>query len=221
VILPACVLLLIVSVPLTGGELARLAEVRLRWSAALVGAIGLQLALTVDSVDPTLGAVLHLLSYACAGAFVVVNRQVPGLLLTASGGAMNLAAIAANGGVMPASPQALRMAGITTTSDHFVNSASVEGARLSWLGDIFAIPASWPLSNVFSMGDIVLLIGAGYLLHRVSRHGVTPRRPPDEPPHATPVWTNAIRPAPVDASRPPSPSASAQLLVASPSPPRS
>jgi hypothetical protein len=42
----------------------------------------------------------------------------------------------------------------------FVNSAPVVHARLAFLGDIFSIPGSLPLANVFSLGDVFLLIGA-------------------------------------------------------------
>ncbi len=82
---------------------------------------------------------------------------------------MNLAAIAANGGTMPATPEALAVAGIAADGEHFVNSGVVEQARLWWLGDIFAVPASLPLANVFSLGDVVLLVGFGWLVHRVGR----------------------------------------------------
>jgi hypothetical protein len=39
----------------------------------------------------------------------------------------------------------------------------VKNAKLSWLGDVFAIPKAWPLSNVFSVGDVIVVIAIGYL----------------------------------------------------------
>lgn len=168
-ILPVAVLLLALSVPLTGGSLRGLAEVRLERTWVILAALGLQLVLTVGVTPPDVGATLHLVSYAIAGTFVLVNRRVPGLVVTASGGALNLAAIAANGGVMPASPRALELAGIAATPERFANSAALEGARLSWLGDVFAIPDPWPLANVFSVGDVVLAIGIGIVFHSAGR----------------------------------------------------
>ncbi|MBS3941457.1 MAG: DUF5317 domain-containing protein [Actinobacteria bacterium] len=186
-ILPVSVLLLIISVPLTGGRLSRLANIEIRWISAILAALALQIWVTTIPTDPTLGTVVHFLSYALGIWFIWVNRKVPGLVVTSSGGAMNLAAIAANGGVMPMSPEAMELAGMTHIGDHFVNSGAVEGARLAWLGDVFAIPASWPLSNVFSIGDVVLVVGVGVMLHRLSRQRDLPEQPP--------LTTNAVEPA--------------------------
>jgi hypothetical protein len=103
-----------------------------------------------------------------AGWFALANRHLPGLPLIAMGGALNLAAIVANGGVMPASAAALRLAGLPAEAG-FSNSAHVADANLAWLGDVFAIPSGWPFANVFSIGDVVVVIGLGYLTHRWCR----------------------------------------------------
>lgn len=168
-ILPVAVLLVAATVPLTGGNLALLSELRLRASWAVLTAIGLQLAITLGSIAHGVGSALHLVSYASAGWFVLANRRVPGMLAIGIGGALNLAAIAANGGMMPASEWALRVSGLQPATDHFVNSGAVASPRLWWLGDVFAIPAGWPLANVFSVGDIVLVGGIAILLHRTCR----------------------------------------------------
>ena len=86
----------------------------------------------------------------------------------------NLIAIAANDGVMPASASALRRAGIGEATE-FSNSTFVSDAKFQWLGDVFAVPAHWPLSNVFSVGDIIVVIGIGYLAHRQCRTSMPPR----------------------------------------------
>lgn len=177
-ILPVAVLVLIVSVPLTGGRLSRLGNLEIRWVSAILAALALQIWVTTIPTDPTLGTVVHFISYALGIWFIWANRKVPGLVITSSGGAMNLVAIGANGGVMPASPEALELAGMSHMGDHFVNSGAVEGARLAWLGDVFAIPASWPLSNVFSVGDVVLIVGVGVMLHRMSRQRDLPEQAP-------------------------------------------
>lgn len=170
-IITVVALLVIASVPLTGGSLERMSQVRFVGVWLVLASLGIQLAITtvfVDAPYPVLLAAAHLASYALAAAFLWRNRAVPGLLVIAAGGIANFAAIAANGGVMPASAPALEMAGMTIGSG-FENSAVVEGARLQMLGDVFAIPDGWPLSNVFSVGDVVLLVGVGILVHRVGR----------------------------------------------------
>ena len=81
------------------------------------------------------------------------------------GGLLNLVAIAANGGVMPASRGALSTAGLDVQSGQFANSDFVDGANLAFLGDVFAIPAGWPGANVFSVGDVLMLVGVFLVVH--------------------------------------------------------
>jgi hypothetical protein len=172
--------LAVATVPLFGGRLSRLADVRLRWAPLVLAAVALQVLVINVLPDvlpgPAAGA-LHLVSYGAAGAFLIANRAVPGLWVAGTGGLCNLAAIAANGGVMPASRAAQRAAGIEPSqSGHFVNSGAVDDARLAFLGDVFAIPKPLPLANVFSIGDVLLIVGAAVLLHRVCGSRLSGRR---------------------------------------------
>jgi len=101
--------------------------------------------------------------------FIVANRHIPWLWLVGTGGLANLVAIGANGGVMPASSVALAAAGFLLRPGQFQNSTHVAGAHLQFLGDDFSIPRSWPLANVFSVGDVVLVVGVALLLHAVCK----------------------------------------------------
>jgi hypothetical protein len=159
--------LAVASVPLTGGRLGALADLRLRgvWAIAAALAIQILIITVLPGGDPTLHKVIHLSTYLMAAAFAWLNRRVPGVALAALGGALNFAAIAANGGVMPASAWALRVAGFADDVHHFVNSGHVAHARLQLLGDVFALPASWPVHNVFSVGDVLLVLGVLIGLH--------------------------------------------------------
>lgn len=155
------------TVPLAGGRLAALADVRLRRAGLLFGALAIQI--VVISVVPGLpthaASALHLFSYALAGAFLVANRRVAGLWLVALGAAANLLVITANRGVMPASARALAVAGRPAATGEFENSAVLAHPRLPFLGDVFAVPDAWPLSNVFSVGDLLIVAGAVLTLH--------------------------------------------------------
>ncbi len=165
-----CFLLAVASVPLFGGDLVRLGEVRLaRWwaiVAALVVQIGV-ISVFPEQLGSTLSGVLHVASYLLALVFVWANRRLVGMVVIVAGGLMNLAAIAANGGVMPAQRSALERAGIIADSPTFENSAPVDDARLWFLGDIFAIPSGVPFANVFSIGDVILVLGGAILVHHV------------------------------------------------------
>ncbi len=170
VLLPALVLLAVATVPLLGGRLSALADVSLRRGELALAALALQVLVVVVVPDRLDGVhvPLHLASYVLAGAAAWANRAVPGVALLALGGALNAAAIVANGGVMPASPEALATAGLADVpSGEFVNSAAVEDARLAPLGDVFAIPAGVPLANVFSIGDVLIVAGLTWGVHRI------------------------------------------------------
>jgi hypothetical protein len=161
-------LLLLLSVRAAGGRLSALEEVQLRWVWLVVVAFALQVVLVtlMPEGDMTLHRVAHVMTYALAGACVVRNlAELRFLWVVALGGVLNFVAIAANGGVMPASRGALETAGLSVQSGSFANSDLVEGANLWFLGDVFAIPAGWPGANVFSAGDVLMLLGALLVLH--------------------------------------------------------
>ncbi|MDP9401098.1 MAG: MFS transporter [Actinomycetota bacterium] len=171
--------LALASVALAGGRLGRLADLELRHPWAVAAAVGVQvLALgAFDEHGGELQGALHLASYGLATIFLWANRGLPGLWLIGLGGAANLAAISANGGVMPASAAALASAGLDADGGGgFANSAAVAEADLAFLGDVFAIPAAWPLSNVFSIGDGMIGLGLAVVLHAACGSRLVPSR---------------------------------------------
>jgi Family of unknown function (DUF5317) len=159
----------LVTVPLAGGRLSALGDLRLQMPGLAFAGIVAQV-LIVSVVPHGLGALadwVHLLSYALLGACAWVNRRVPGVPLIALGGLLNVIVIAANGGVMPADPSLIVHAA-QAGGDGFVNSGVVHHPHLAFLGDNYATPRDWPLANVYSIGDFVILTGVVVLLHRVS-----------------------------------------------------
>src|SRR3954452_16241517 len=159
----------LLTVPLARGRLSALGDLRLRMPGLALAGILAQVVI-VSIVPKGLGAAadwLHLLSYALLGGCAWANRRIPGVPLIALGGLLNVVVIAANGGVMPADPSLIVHA--AQAGGHgFVNSGVVEHPRLLFLGDIFATPRSWPLANVYSVGDCCIVFGVFVLLHRVS-----------------------------------------------------
>jgi MFS family permease len=180
-LLAAALLVCIATVPLFGGRLEALAELELRARWTLIAALGTQMTIVygVPGAPHDLLSVAHVASYGFAIGFLWANRRVPGLMIIAIGGASNLLVIAMNGGVMPASASALRTAGLKDTPGQFASSISVGHPKLAFLGDIFAVPASFPVHNVFSVGDVVIVLGAFVLLHRACRSVLFRRRNDD------------------------------------------
>ena len=177
-IIVVAAVLTVLSVPLSGKSLAPLAQLTIQRAWMVWASMAIQLPITlIPDFPETLGQALHLSSFAFAGVFLWSNRHIPGALVIAAGGTMNVIAIAANGGTMPASPWAWRTAGFPAPTDSFGNSSVVHSARLPWLGDVLAVPESWPFSNVFSIGDVVLVAGLAYLVHRTCRDVPVPSAP--------------------------------------------
>jgi Family of unknown function (DUF5317) len=144
-----------------GGSARRLGEIRLRHSWLIFSGLGLQIAVTTLFVglSPGVSRAIHVASYGLVIGFLAANRHLTGMTVVLVGALLNFSAIVANGGTMPAQPGALRTAGIVPNRE-FENSAHVEDASLAFLGDVFAVPASWPFANVFSVGDVLIDLGA-------------------------------------------------------------
>ena len=143
----------------------RLRHVWLVWSAFVAQIVLLE---AMSGILPKwLGELFHLGTYALLVTFIVLNRNLPGALVIAAGTASNLIAITANGGTMPARAAAWTLAGRPPVpAGVFANSAALSDPKLLVLGDVFAVPAGWPLANVFSVGDVLIVAGATYLAHR-------------------------------------------------------
>jgi Family of unknown function (DUF5317) len=168
-LLPALVAILGLTVPLAGGSLRGLGNLRLRalWLIWLALAVQVAVFTVVPEGSPSAHAAAYLGTYGLGLAFLVVNRGVPGMLVIGIGALLNLAAIVANGGQMPALPSALEAAGLEPEPGGFTNSVAAAGAPLWFLGDVFAVPWPWFLANVFSVGDVVIALGTAYGVHRV------------------------------------------------------
>jgi len=167
------------SVPLAGGRLGALAELRFRATGLLMASIAAQILIVTvfpQSGSEALHDTVHIGTYVAVALFVVLNRRIPWVWLVALGGALNFVAIAANGGVMPATPNALVKAGFELDPAGFTNSGAVAHPHLQFLGDVFWIPSSFPISNVFSIGDVLILLGALLALHCICGSRVALRR---------------------------------------------
>ena len=157
--------LCLVSVPLTGGSLRRLGELRFRlaWTAPLALALQVLIVTIAPGGHRPLHIAVHIASYSLIALFLFANLRQPGMALVGLGAGANTLAIVLNGGVMPAAEAALRIAHL---SEHggFQNSAPVAHPTLLWLGDVIPVPG--PLPNVLSVGDCLIFLGMLVLLHR-------------------------------------------------------
>jgi hypothetical protein len=178
-ILAAAVLVAVIIGLARGGSLQQLASLPLRWGWVAILAFGLQIYLiyfpeqvSAGLLSPRVG--LLILSYSLLIAVVWQNRTLPGLWLIGAGLIANFAVMLLNGGYMPITAEALAQVG------HARNALSTEaGARVLatkdivlprestvtwWLSDIFVLPPPFPIPSVFSVGDVLIALGAFWLL---------------------------------------------------------
>ncbi len=156
-------------------SLSALSRVHFRWPWLVFLGLGLQVLLFSRAWKsiPYLETLWHgcyVISMVSVAIFCVANWRVPGIPLMSLGLFLNGAAILANGGSMPASMEALRLAGLASTPQEAAAAISCNSVvatsetPLWFLGDIWYIPASWPLSNVFSVGDLTLGLGGAWFV---------------------------------------------------------
>ena len=142
-----------------GGKPSRIVGLRLHWEPLVLIALGAQIVLFsrlgADVPHDLIGP-LHVASYVLLITFAARNIHVRPLALILVGLACNTVAIAVNGGRMPASERALAGLGVAG----FDGNVSSEAHRLLFLGDVFVLPRQLPLANVFSIGDVLIGLGA-------------------------------------------------------------
>jgi hypothetical protein len=163
-----------------GGSLERLRTLSFRLVPLALAALIAQVVLFADpvatAVADAVGRLVYTISTAAVFIAVLANLRIIGVPIVALGAGLNLLAIAANGGIMPAEPGAAAAAGIVT-GDQFSNSAIVTDPVLAPITDIFAIPAGLPFANVFSIGDVLIAIGLAWTVAAAMTRRDRPREP--------------------------------------------
>jgi hypothetical protein len=175
---------------LAGGRVRHLEAVHLTWwGLALVG-LAVQLVLFAPPVAERIGAAgtaIYVASTLAVLAALFRNLDQPGFTLIAIGAIANLIPVLANGGAMPSDPSAwLALTGSAELPTAAFSNSVLIGPETNFpfLGDVFVLPRPWPLANVFSIGDVLIGIGAVWFLVRAMR-GPSERRAPDQLPSPT------------------------------------
>jgi hypothetical protein len=160
---------------LFGGRLDRLGTLRFDWAwlaiAGLIAQILLFSPLATGIVDAAVGGAIYVASTAAVLVAVLRNLPVPGMPIVWLGAASNLAAVIANGGIMPTTNEALATAGLEPETG-LSNSAVLADPALAPLTDVFALPSWFPLANVFSIGDVLIAVGIIVVIVAGMRRGV-------------------------------------------------
>lgn len=164
------ILLALIVGALAGGSIPRLADLKLRWTALLIVALGLRLAASfsreLDVVRDIPVGWLYIAAYGLIAAWLWGNWQVPGLQVAAVGIGANMVAVLVNDGQMPIWAAAFRAAGfsaadIANDPFHFqltADSIAEFVASGGLFGDVIPLPIPI-IRDVISIGDVLLALG--------------------------------------------------------------
>lgn len=159
-----------------GGSLVKLAQLPLRCGWLILVAFLLQIVAFPPQLESPgwsdrLGPALYISSILVLLLAVGLNLLLSGMEILGLGLLLNYLVIAANGGYMPVPPDNLARAGMAhraellRTKGHLFNSMVLTSeTQLPFLADIFFLPSWLPFSNVFSIGDVFIGIGAFILV---------------------------------------------------------
>ena len=164
---------------LRGGKLSPMIDLPLKLGWLALPAFAIQVYLVHFPAERggglfSLRAGVLILSYVLLFIVVWKNRRLDGMWIIGLGLLLNFLVMVANGGFMPVTPEALTQAGYTSLASSLESGVRVgrsknilltKGETRLWvLSDIFVLPRSFPLTRVFSPGDIVIAIGAFILV---------------------------------------------------------
>jgi chromate transport protein ChrA len=184
----ATIVVAVLVVAVTKGSFQRIGRIHLNALWLLLVALIIQVALELvdfpaQRIDDV-GLAILLTSYVLIFAFCFLNRHTGGMVIIAIGVALNVLAIALNGG-MPTKDEVQRRNGrdvhvpIERTVKHKPRESD---DKLPFLGDVITAPGV--PNQQFSVGDIVIGIGVVDICFEASRR---PRRRGDYLPEAD--WT--------------------------------
>ncbi|MBI3912661.1 MAG: DUF5317 domain-containing protein [Chloroflexi bacterium] len=167
---------------LRGGKFINLSRVRFRSPLLILLGLWIQIVIYSDFWQANLqlkpfAPHAYLLSLALLLIALARNLRLPGMRVILFGFTLNALVIALNGGYMPTTPEARAIAGQPILAPGETHNNSIgAGAetRLVFLSDIFAIPKTLPLPNVFSIGDSLIMLGVAYLIQKAMRQSSSP-----------------------------------------------
>jgi len=139
-----------------GGDLRRFFSLRIHAWWLLVLALVVKVALLLLHAPVEFWA--QPLIFGLVAAAAVANWRLSGIPAIALGLSLNAAVVLANGGVMPFEVSQHPAAQRAATA---VSEAENSHSRLAWLDD--RIPFA-PTGQVFSLGDLVIMLGGAWLI---------------------------------------------------------
>jgi len=153
---------------LCGGSFKKLAAAEIRGAWMIFASLLVRFVLYGGwlKLDSVTAGVLHTGSFVLLLFAFAANWDIHGMPLAATGSLLNAVAIGASGGRMPVTRAALEASGLwekigkALAAGESMTHTLVEGpSNLAVVGDCFWFRLPWGTPNVFSAGDVLLMIG--------------------------------------------------------------
>lgn len=125
--------------------------------------------------------VIELTAYVLICTFLYKNRRLPGMKIILAGTLMNFTVILLNGGYMPVDPHLGMLYGfehsLAALENGYIFAHKLIGNEtiLGLLSDVIMIPPPWPFPKTISIGDVLIDIGAFFLIFKGMNAGHTTR----------------------------------------------
>jgi hypothetical protein len=152
-----------------GGKLGNLANLRFRWPWFVLAVLVIREAILfrpLNGIDGVQYLYVAALAGLVAWTFLHV-RTLKGTWLVATGAALNLLVVVANGGRMPVAPA---LAGVLVQRNH-VGQYVLMGSNtnLNWLADWITVSGPVGIRGAYSPGDLVIGVGIGVVAFFATR----------------------------------------------------
>lgn len=152
---------------LRGGKLRNLANIKLNcFGCILLSFVFSFLISNYDKLGFSLTAPQISLVYFCSYLLLLIgllaNWYIPGFAVALVGVAANFVVILLNGMTMPVTPGALpwiHPVDFYHSSQALTHSLLNSATKLPFFADIILVPAQYPFSGAYSVGDLLLLLG--------------------------------------------------------------
>ena len=115
-----------------------------------------------------IGGYLYIAVYIIGVVFLFMNRNLPGLVLILIGVFLNFLVMSVNGGRMPVSAEAAAaidpmyveaFKAALNETEYAKHILLTESSRLKFLADIIPLTKPYPITQIISIGDVVMNIG--------------------------------------------------------------
>ena len=143
-----------------------------------------QIPATSDLFSDRVAAIILVASQLVLLVFIWLNRGRTGILILGCGLLLNLLVITHNSGLMPISPETasslypevpIAVWQVYTRPGWSKNILlSPENTRLAWLSDTILLPTWFPWTRALSPGDLLIVLGAFWLLTLESSRPAAP-----------------------------------------------